>query len=173
MEQRRERTNRRGSTIAELTIVLAVVTIVASLVVSFTLLITNRSMISNCKLQMMEDSNIVTSALNYWLGYMEEKEVPVLASEGGLVATINEETCAIFIQDGLLVLNTPEKNLRYDLGTMDCMEIHMETKPDGDTIYFCMVYYLLHRTYGEDIPFELVLVVNPHIGEVYGEVSHD
>lgn len=145
---------RRGFTLAELTVVLAVLAIVSTMVVSFTAMVSSSRELSSARLDALGDVRVAESLIegfiesNSGVGVAEDKK-SLSAGEQTLYFEKTEGE-----QGGRLV--TPDTSVTLERVT----EITFDAHGEGDVIYYCTVVYEVgeHR-------YSYTFCVNPYVGE--------
>ncbi len=146
-----KKNNRRGFTLAELTIVLAVLVIVSAMVVSFTAMVSNSRQLSTARLEALGDVRVAETLIENFIEGNED----ITVSDDKTTLTAGESTL-LFDENGNLVVGnggsiTLErvKSITFD---------YYGNNTDG--IYYCTVVY----TVG-DKDFNYIFCVNPYVGE--------
>lgn len=164
-------TPKKGSTLAEMCVVLAVVSIVALAVVSFTTMVGARSSVSAAKLKMMEDRQLTKVVLESWLNQLTEENAVITADESGLSAAIDGEVFSVTLEEDRLIADVPNGDpLSCPIHTITGITFDVMSH-SGDAIYFCTAEYELPNPNGGVIQRSFTFALNPHIGDVYEEVG--
>ena len=132
--------NRRGFTLAELTVVLAVMTIVAALAIAFSSMISERRAQSQARLDAMNDISVAEKTIENWI----QKNAAITVES----AQLSTEGSSIGAQDGTLSIG---KNAVYTFERVKEITFSQEKKIQENnnqptiehTIYFCKVAYTL------------------------------
>lgn len=166
--------SRRGATLTELVVVLAVIVIASAMVVSFSSLIGGKSTISKAKLEAMQDVRIAESTIE---GFIEGHtninfETNKLSSYTNVVDGEPQIEDSIYFSRGKLVYEKAEgENTEIELENVQSITFDRSytTKHDAngydvvdDVIYFCTVTY---KDPGHDEPAKYTFCVNPYAGE--------
>ena len=86
--------HRKGFTLSELCIVLALVAMVSTIVISFCLIMNKRSVISRARLDIVNEVNAVETFVEQWADKMTEQGAVFGKTEdGSLLATVNNVDC--------------------------------------------------------------------------------
>ena len=168
------RSEKKGSSLAEMSVVLAVVSIVALAVVSFTTMVGTRSSVSAAKLKMMEDRQLTKIILESWLNRAVQAEAVVTVDENGNIsASLPEgEPCTVLLEEDRIVAPVPgEDPLFCPINTLTSLTFIEMSHENGDAIYFCTAAYELPNPSGGVIQRSFTFALNPHIGDVYEEVG--
>lgn len=157
--------SRRGATLTELVVVLAVIVIASAMVVSFSSLIGGKSTISKAKLEAMQDVRIAESTIE---GFIEGHtninfETNKLSSYTNVVDGEPQIEDSIYFSRGKLVYEKAEgENTEIELENVNSITFDSLPGNDGDVIYFCTVTY---EDPGHDDPAKYTFCVNPYAGE--------
>ena len=162
---------KKGSSLAEMCVVLAVVSIVALMVVSFTTMVSARGTVGAAKLKMMEDRQLTKVILESWLNQLTEENAVITADENGLSAAIDGEVFSVTLEEDRLTAAIPNGNpLSCPIHTITGITFDVMSH-SGDAIYFCTAEYELPNPSGGVIQRSFTFALNPHIGDVYEEVG--
>ena len=164
---------RRGFTLSELCIVLALVAIVGTIVTSFCLVIHRRSVISRARLDIVNEINVVETYVERWVDKMYENNAEFSINEGVLTATIGTVDYKATFTDGVFNGEVPaDETMTFNTMRIESLEFDCaENEGTGDTIFFCTATALLPQVNGEDKQEKYTFCVNSRIGESFGEVS--
>ena len=174
---------RRGFTLSELCIVLALVAIVGTIVTSFCLVIHRRSVISRARLDIVNEINVVETYVERWVDKMYEKGATFsIAEDGTLTATIEGVDYEATFTDGVFNGALPEAEpMTYTTMRIESLTFDFEPKKEGaggtenegkgDKIFFCTATALLPQVNGEDKQEQYTFCVNSRIGESFEEVT--
>lgn len=170
---------KKGFTLSEICIVLALVAIVSSIVTSFCLVIHQRSVISRARLDIVNEVNVLEAYAERWVDKMSEKnavfEEPVLDENGNPLESIKlkanvttgEDACYIQFEDGVFVGTLfGEEPMTYTTTRIASMDFDVQEK-NGDYIFFCTTRALLPQVNGEDKVEEYTFCINSRVGEIY------
>ena len=127
----KKRTNvkKRGFTLAELTVVLAVMTIVTALVITFSSMIATRRAESQARLDAMNDISVAENTIESWIQKNE-----ITKTESNRLSAGENTICA---KDGKLFIG---ENAVYTFERVKEITFDAWAK-DGHTIYFCKAAY--------------------------------
>ncbi len=156
-------TRRKGMSLAEICVVLAVISIVALMVTSFTLMVGTRSTVGATRLKVMEDLELTESVLEGWVSRMVSDGAVVTAADGVLSAQKDADTYTVTLEEQSLTAPVPGgQALTVSLSTVTALSV--ESKHNGsDSIYFCTLTYPDPR--GGDGELTYIFCINPRIGE--------
>ena len=165
-----KKTDKKGFTIAELCVVLAIVAIVSAMVVSFSVLLSARTRESSARLDAMNDLELVESAAEGWLSRMGLEGAVVSQNGSGLTATVTDgagtsSTYTLSVYGNMLTGTLPGNEV---------MTVVLEQVNDidftilqnaGDTLCICTVTDSEGNTH--------TVCVNPHVGDTYSAVTSE
>ncbi len=155
---------KKGMSLAEICVVLAVISITALMVSSFTVMVGARSAVSAAKLKVMEDTALAESLLDGWIYRMTGENAVVITQNDELKAVMPGNVMYIVkLEDGMLTAPLPEgKQLAVELSTVNAISVE-ELRSGGDAIFFCTVTYPDPRGGDEDQTY--TFCINPRVGE--------
>ena len=167
--------SRRGATLTELVVVLAVIVIASAMVVSFSSLIGGKSTISKAKLEAMQDVRIAESTIEGFIEGHEGIDWPndqtqiTELSYTTIIDDVNNktETDKLYFRYGKLVYNKNGAITEIELESVQSITFE-KTETLTDVIYFCTVTY---KDPGHDDPATYTFCVNPYAGETIEEVT--
>jgi type II secretory pathway pseudopilin PulG len=161
---------RKGSTLAEICVVLAVVSIVTTVVLSFCMMTNRRSVASANRLHIMEELEMLESIVETWrdsvavagkdISLAPDSNSPLIADAGG-----DQNTIAL--SDGVLTATMPDgSDIQFKCDAAKTMMFNLipaEEDP-SNVLIVCTVEF---NAIGADVvnPPEYVFVVNSRIGE--------
>lgn len=146
--------SKKGMTLAELAVVVAVVGIIATMVVSFTVLVSNKNTISGAKLKAMNELELVEENV--------EHIITESVAENNRVKSLALDTEA----KALIFTYNDDSEYRYP-AALECISAVTITDGDiyGEKLYICKVIYSIKQ--GEELTY--TFCVNPYEGESVGE----
>lgn len=145
---------RRGVTLMELCIVIALVAILSTMVVSFSVLTSRRSRAAAERLSAMEEIAEVEVVVEAWFGAMGDRAHLASVSAGGDVLVLGEGKLSF---DGSRLTGTVPGESGYSLPVEYVTGVKFSQSGE---VYFCRVEYEVAGK-GESITF----CVNPRVGE--------
>ncbi len=156
-----------GVTLAELCVVLAVISVCAVMVVSFSLVVSRRSAAAEARLALMEDVTSLEVVVENWVDRLALVNATFTANGSQLVATVDgvDYTCTF---DGERLVGTlPDGTAMTYLPTaVTALSFSAAQKPT-DRMFFCTVTYVFpYESEGDRAPY--TFCVNPHVGDVVG-----
>ena len=154
------RKSKKGMTLVELSVVLAVVAVISSMVVSFSVLISRRSSAAGERLDVMGDVAAIQAIVENWVDDRLIEGAEISVGDG---LTVGEQTLAfdeatstltgtVPVGDALVYSAHAVKNVTFEV-------INSTIQGNSDFIIFCTLFY----GDGEEFTF----AVNPFIGDVY------
>ena len=138
-----KRNNRRGYTLAELTVVLAVLVIVSAMVVSFTAMTNNSRRISEARLEALQDIRVAEAIIE---NFIEGNKITTkFKEENGKVVPVENTLTA---GGNSLVFNETDKTLTVSGGTKYTLERVKSITFDyygenTEKIYYCTITYMV------------------------------
>ncbi len=155
-----------GVSIAEMCIVLAVLAIVGTLVVSFSLMVSARASASTTRLSAADDLKVSQSILDGWVDRMTGLGAQFTADDTGLSATVDGETYAVKLQEGTLIAPLPDgTNLSCPISTAEAIRFGQLTKPDSNPLIFCTLTYTVKSPNGAKTVVEDTFTILSRVGE--------
>jgi prepilin-type N-terminal cleavage/methylation domain-containing protein len=161
---------KRGFTLSELCIVLALVAVVATIVTSFCLVVHQRSVISSARLNIVNEVNVVETFVERWVDKMSEKGATFsISEEGKLTATLEGVDYEATFSEGVFNGAVPsgENGMTFSTTSIDSVVFEVESQ-NGDTIFFCTATALLPQVNGDAKEEKYTFCVNSRIGESFG-----
>lgn len=166
------RSNRKGSTLAEMCVVLAVISIVTLAVVSFTTMVSARGSVSAAKLKMMEDRRLTRVVLESWLDTLTEANATITTDENGILAFVSGNVYTVSLQENQLIATVPSGDtLTCPISTLTRLTFDRMTNAGGDALYICTAEYEIPDPNGGTLQRSFTFAIDPHIGDVYEEVG--
>ena len=155
---------KKGISIAEICIVLAVISIAALMVTSFTVMVGTRSSVSTARLEVMEDLEVAEAVLEGWVDRMTGQNAVFAVDENGQLKAVKDTVdYAVALEDGLLTAPVPD-GAPYMIALKTVTAITAEVKFNGqDAIVFCTLTYTDPR--GSDEPQTYTFCINSRINE--------
>lgn len=163
--------SRRGVTLAEIVIVIALAAILCVMVVSFSSLISARARANAANDAMRYDFMTVEAGAEGWLNVFSGSETPFTLSEsdGELIANVegDTDTYTLGYENGYLVGTVPEGNdVTIRTETVTSLTFSCLGNPeDKDYLVFCDVICQNPES-GDEV--KLTFCVNSHLGERRG-----
>lgn len=158
------RNNRRGFTLTELSVVLAVLAIVSTMVVSFTVMVSNSRALSSARLDALGDVRVAETNIEH---FIEENSGNIEVSEAKTELTVKvvegeeqvTKTLSFKKTEGEQggTLTTPDSTLTLERVKSITFEYY---GGDTDEIYYCTIHYEIG---GKDYTY--IFCVNPYVGE--------
>lgn len=153
-----------GMSIAEICIVLAVISIAGLMVTSFTVMVGTRSSVGAARLETMEDLELAETILGGWVDHMTGQDAVFAVDENGQLKAVKDTVdYAVTLQDGLLTAPIPT-GAPYMVALKTVTAITVEAKFNGpDAIFFCTLTYTDPR--GGDQPQTYTFCINSRVNE--------
>lgn len=164
------RCKRKGITLSEICIVLAVVSIVSLAVVSFAAMATGRGATGTDKLKVMQDIELLEAMVDNWFNEVyvfDENNTlvrPEVVGENSNVLAVGDKK--LWLENGNLYTRFSTEDIRtYRFETVTKLAFEQMKAESGDIIYFCTVTYAYRR--GQNTPVEetYTFCINPRVGE--------
>ena len=157
--------SRRGVTLAEIMVVLAMVAIMITMVVSFSLLISEHTRTSLEHDTVIQDRQVIESGVENWLSQVTKKSATLTCSSHEITATIADATYTLKFSNGALIGELPDDQT-ITIHTQTAKAVNFELMQKGST----QVDYLLFCTIlsKADTDEGYTFCVNPHVGEQGG-----
>lgn len=164
---------KKGFTLSEVCVVLAVVGIVSAIVTSFCIVMHHRSNMSRARLDIVNEINVVETYVERWVDKMYENGAEFSINEGVLTATIGTVDYKATFTDGVFNGEVPaDETMTFNTMRIESLEFDCaENEGTGDKIFFCTATALLPQVNGEDKQEQYTFCVNSRIGESFGEVT--
>ena len=168
---------RKGVTLAEMCIVMAVIAIVSLSVVSFVTITSGRGSASAAKMNAMEELELVESIVDNWFVQMTQNHSEAVDNQGNLrgnsIQVVNSRTVqgsvAGYIKKESTLNVCFPGNAERSYSLEKITDIHFDYRENGeDVLYFCTVTY---EDDGETAKY--VFCINPRVGEIIGGTPDD
>lgn len=155
---------RKGVTIAETMVALALVSIMITLVVSFVLSITRQTKSNASNDAMRRDCILIESAAERWMNKLVGQSISNSTDNKTLTATVEGETYTIKFENNAIVGTLPnEEDIKFY--TESVTEITFELlENDSELLLICTVKCKYQEG---DKTEEFKICVNPHLGDSY------
>lgn len=169
----RKEKQKKGFTLSEVCVVLAVVGIVSAIVTSFCIVMHHRSNMSRARLDIVNEINVVETYVERWVDKMYENGAEFSINEGVLTATIGTVDYKATFTDGVFNGEVPaDETMTFNTMRIESLEFDCaKNEGTGDKIFFCTATALLPQVNGEDKQEQYTFCVNSRIGESFGEVT--
>ena len=154
---------KKGISIAEICIVLAVISIAGLMVTSFTVMVGTRSKAAVDRVTVLEELEMTEKVMEGWVDYMTGQGAVFSAEEGQLEAVKDAVTYTPVLENGLLTATVPD-GTPFKVALETVTAISVEAKFNGqDAIFFCTLTYTDPR--GTDQPQTYTFCINSRVGE--------
>ncbi len=154
--------NRKGATLAELMIVLAVIVIAAGMVVTFSSMMHGAQGVSNARYEALQDVKVAEALIEGFIEKCAEDGVTLVDKKpgetdpDGNIYIDGEETPAIYFH--ATVFKVGENEVKF-LENIDSITFDIDSA-GNDTLYYCTINYSVSNT-----DYTYTFCVNPYIGE--------
>lgn len=172
-------TARRGVTLTEMTVVLALISLVSLLVISFTGMVNLRSSVSVIKNRAADDLRLTKVVLENWTAAVTDYGAEITVADDGksLVATIGMEGMedteiltynAFLTEDGFTAKLPNGETLHCPIGEIVSFtfEIDKKDEPLQDEILFCTAEYSIPKSSGTSEIQTITFCINSHVGDI-------
>ncbi len=161
---------KKGVTLIELTIVLALVTILSLCVVTLTVMVNDRAKKSSRKNAFLSDATVAERLLDYWLNEVGENGagVTVGTADNGMPCLKTLNGYFVFANNGetnVLRCKLPSEEREVELSQITYVNFDIVEK-EGDFLFYCALTYKFDLYDAEEQEKTHVFTVNPKAGEV-------
>lgn len=157
----------KGVSIAEMCIVLALLAIVGTLVVSFSLMVNARANAGTTRLNAADDLKVSQAILDAWVDKMTGLNAQFTADETGLSATVGGETYAVSLQEDMLLAPLPDgETLSCPISVAEEFRFGLMTRPGGNPLIFCTISYTVKSPAGVKTEAEDTFTILSRVGEI-------
>lgn len=160
--------SRRGVTLAEIMVALAMIAIMITMVVSFVFLITNRTKENAANDALRQDRQMLERGVEGWLAAVTEKGAELSFTDDAVTATIEGETYTLKFTNATLRGDLPEgQAITIRTQSVKAISFEMMTSENDPTdhLLFCTVISEDQNS-GEDTSY--TFCVNSRVGEIGG-----
>ena len=154
--------SRKGATLVELVIVLAVLAIAAGMVVSFSSMMHGAQVISNARYEAVQEIRIAESLIENYIISNANSDANNMPTKEGDELSFGSDDNKVKFHGGVLIINndSEETNMEFE----KIKSISFETvKKNDDILYFCTIKYSIADT--ENGTETYIFCVNPYAGE--------
>ena len=167
------RNKKKGITLTEICVALAVLSIVSLVVVSFAAMATGRGATGTDKLKFMQDIELLETVVDDWFeavytgaGSMTESAEPMakreLKTTSGLTLQWNNgNLIAVFPAEGG---ESVSRTFQFEVITDVQFEVK-ENPSKTDEIFFCTVTYVYRQGQNKEVEKNYTFCINPRVGE--------
>ena len=163
-----KKTGKKGFTLTELTVVLALVAIVSGMVVSFAAMISARTKLSTARLNAMSDLELVESVTEAWMDSMALSGADISSTVDELKAG---EYNLSFYENTLTGTLPGGEVLTVRLDHVVGVEYTLLENNTGDCLCICTV--TLELSSGETESRTICINTNPNLGDIYDKFTPD
>lgn len=162
-----QKKHRAGVSIAEMCIVLAILAIVGTLVVSFSLMVSARASASAVRLNAADDLHVSQAILDTWVDKMTGLNAQITANGADLSATVGGETYTVTLQEGTLKAPLPDgSTLSCPISTAEDFRFTQMTRPAGNPLIFCTIIYSIKTPNGTSTQLNDTFTILSRVGEI-------
>ncbi len=154
---------KKGFTVLELSIVLAIVAIVSASVATFSVMFAKRVNSNNKKLSLMQDVVKAQSLIDSWVNEIYTLNGEIVVLDGQLVANVSGENYQLYLSNGMLVGKIPTGERSVELSIVSQIDFSVKEK-SGDKLYYCNLSYTFEKD--SDQFKNYVFTVSPRVGDV-------
>ena len=155
---------KKGFTLVELVIVLAVLVVAAGMVVTFSSMMHGAQSVSNARYEAMQDVRVAESLIE---GFIENNEGNLKTVDNGssirgnkLCLNDDDNTSAFLANGGALVISGNEVIFLESLESIEFEIVTDKIENPTDTLYYCTITYDV-----ADTLYTYTFCVNPYVGE--------
>lgn len=160
----RKENGKRGFTLIELSIVLALVAIISVMVVSFSLLASKRTKDSEKALNFMQDTTAVESVMEGWIDDMERAGATFSIEQERLVATVSGEQFTPSIEnEKLVVIFSDGEKTEIDVTSFFTMTCDIKSNASGEQMFIFSLHYTEDEG-GVTSARQFKFVINSYVG---------
>ena len=161
-------TKRRGATLAELCVVLAVIAVISVMVTSFTIVLNQKTEISTAKLNAMQDLYLIENAAEEWAEIMAAEGASFSAEEGVLSADVGGSLYKLSFESGKLVApKVSGEPMICTTDTVSDISFALLEGEEGNSLMFCTVNYEIPGARrGSSTSYSRTFCIDPHHGEL-------
>ncbi len=157
---------KKGFSIAELCIVLALVTIISLSVVSFSSLVSARSKMAAQRLNAIQELTLTESLLEDWTNALMSYDAEISANSSSLVAEKGEERYSAYKSGNKFIASLPDgKSMSADVEYITKLEFEELTNAENE-MFLCKATYLINEK-----EKEYIFCLKSHIGETFEVVE--
>ncbi|MBQ3116518.1 MAG: type II secretion system protein [Clostridia bacterium] len=156
---------RRGFTVLELSIVLALVAIIGVMTVTFTILISKRAKESKSALEFAEQTASVERTAKLWLDQMQRADATFVVEQNRLSAVVLDKEAFIEIKDGKFTVALLDgTSSSIDAGRFTGLECEIKTNAKNEEFFVFSLLYL--KQSGDETSIErYVFVIDTFVGD--------
>lgn len=170
---------KKGMSLAEIVVVLAVVAIVSTIVVSFSIMVDNKTRVSNAKVDAVSDIRVVESVIDGWVYRHTLDGGKFVIDDGNISCTVGGEVYKLSFdsEDGYLLGELPnndegeEEKLWFYTKCIESISFEMfhkntDDNVDEDVLIMCTINYYLVDNASMKYLTTYVFCVNEYVGDI-------
>ena len=156
---------KKGSTLVELVIVMAVASIISSMIVSYAVMFSKRVKTNNQKLSLMQDITIAQLFVENWIEDMTENGFTPTQAENDQPFGFNNGDYTISLTGGMLTAKFSNSEKSVAVSTFTSITITF-LSDNNDYLYYCTLTYK-HIGKETQLQDKIIFTVNPRAGESF------
>lgn len=179
---RRSLCRKKGTTLVELAVVLAVISIISTIVISFSLMVGRRVRVSRAKLEAMQDVKVIETIAEGWINVMRENGATFTVENNMLKAEIpsNGDPFTLSYDSAAKTLTGTLSGDRAPMTYISerVTSIGFDIYPTENINPGASVLFFFHAEYsvpfvddGSDKTFDYIFCVNPRVGHIINEAE--
>ncbi len=155
---------KKGATLVELSVVLAVLSIIATMAVSFSIFFSQRVKTTVKANNLMQDVVAVKAVMESWVDDLTQNGATFSCEDSNkLIGNVNDNEYSISLLDDILVgtlTNGGQVSCRVEV--IEALTFSIATNSKGDqTLYICKAFYN-----ADDIVEHFSFAINPYVGDL-------
>lgn len=169
----KKRSKKRGMTLIEMVVALAVVAVMITMVASFTVVLRDRVNVSRAMLAAQQDLDLIESGAEGWITSLTEQGAVFTAEDNKIRAVIAKDTGSeaytLTFANGALSGTLPEgKTVTWGTEQTQAATFSLITEEDGsDVLFFCTVTYEIPQAENDTSAKQThTFCINPRVGEI-------
>ena len=162
------KTGKKGSTLAELCVVLALIATASAMIASFSMLISARTNLSTARLNAMNDLELVESATEGWMSRMAELGAEVYHNENHTELEFGSYELSFISENKTLTGDLPGNEvITVQLDQVSAIKYTVIKGSTGD-LCICTVQFDLSSDEPGQYSYSQTFCVNLNVGDTYG-----
>ena len=154
---------KKGATLVELSVVIAVLSIISTMVVSFSIFLSERTKTTVKANDLMQDIVSTKTITKSWVENLTTLDAEFYCQDGVLSASIDQNEYLITLNDGTLSATMPNgQTLSVKLNVITEIRFNKQTNSSGsETIYICKAFYQADN----GVKY-FAFAINPFVGDI-------
>lgn len=152
---------KRGFTLTELVVVIAVLAIISTMVVSFSVMVNGSQRLAKAKVEALGDIRLAESVIENFINDASDSNNTNCYRSETMLANIEGDT--LTFENGALNINKTggeNSTVNFEHITNITFSYHSTKENGADTIYYCKITYIVG-----DHEYDYTFCVNPYAGE--------